>query len=51
MGCEGIEVHVQAITGEDRQAVGGQELSKGVDNQMRRVLRAGSQLEYGKNRA
>ena len=46
---EGIEVHIEAITGEEWQAVRSQELSQGVDNHMCHVLCAETQIEHGKN--
>ncbi len=49
MGCEGIEVQIEAITGEERQIARGQDVSQGVDDRMRCVLRAGAQMEHGKN--
>ena len=49
MGREGIEVQIQAITGEERQTARGQDLSQGVDDRMRCVLRAGAKMEHGKN--
>jgi len=49
MGRQSIEVQVQTITGEERETARSQDLSQGVDDSMRRVLRAGSQLEYGNN--
>ncbi len=48
MGRESIKVHIQAITGEERQTARGQDLSQGVDECMRHVLRAGTQMEDGK---
>ena len=48
MGGQGVEVEVQAITGEERNASRSQELSQGVKNQVRHVLRAGTELEDGK---
>jgi len=41
MGGQGIEVQIQAITGEEREAARSQDLSQGVDDSMRQVLRAG----------
>ena len=49
MGRERIEVQIQAITGEEREAARSQALSQGVDEQMRHVLRAGTELKHGKN--
>jgi hypothetical protein len=48
MGCQGIEVHIEAITGEEREAARSQELSQGVDNPMCHVLRARTEMEHGK---
>ncbi len=47
MGREGIEVQIEAITGEERQTARGQDLSQGVDDRMRCVLRAWAQMEHG----
>ena len=47
MSCEGIEVAIEAITGEEGDATRSQELSQGVDNPMRRVLRAGAEIKHG----
>ncbi len=49
MGRESIKVHIQAITGEERQAARSQELSQGVDDSMRRVLHAGAEMKHRKN--
>ena len=46
--CE-IEVQIQAITGEERDAAGGQEVSQGVDDAMRCVLCAGAHMQDRKN--
>lgn len=51
MGRQRIEIHIQAITGEEWEATRGQELSQGVDEQMGHVLCAWTELEDGKNRA
>jgi hypothetical protein len=51
MGGEGREVQVSTITGEEREAAGSQELPQRVNDQMRHILRAGTQMEHGKNRA
>jgi hypothetical protein len=40
---------MQAITGEERQTAGSQHLTEGVDEQVRRMLCAGTQREYGQN--
>ncbi|TMD44115.1 MAG: hypothetical protein E6I90_10015 [Chloroflexi bacterium] len=44
-----IEVEVEPITGEKRQTVRDQALSQNVDDRMRHVLRAGTQLEHRQN--
>ncbi len=49
MSRDGREVQIEAITGEEWEATGSQELSQGVDDQVRRILCAGSQMEHGKN--
>ncbi len=49
MGGQGIEVQIQAITGEEREAARSQDLSQGVDDSMRQVLRAGAEMEYWYN--
>jgi hypothetical protein len=41
------EVPIEAITGEERDAASSQEQSQGVDDPMRRVLRAGAEIEHG----
>ena len=46
MGGEGIEVEVEPITGEQRDAAWGQHLSQGVYYRMGHVLGAGTQLEH-----
>src|SRR5215470_8304536 len=46
MGCERIEVHVQAIAGEERNATRSQALSQGMDDRMGHVLCAGTQMEH-----
>jgi negative regulator of sigma E activity len=48
MSGESIEVHIQAITGEDWEAARCQNLSQGVNDPMRRVLRARAQMEHRK---
>ncbi len=48
MGCQGIEVQIEAITGEKREAARSQELSQGVDNPMCHVLCARTEIEHGK---
>ena len=40
---------IHTITGEEWQTARGQELSQGVDDGMRGVLRTGSQMEHRKN--
>ena len=47
VSCEGIEVQIQAITGEERDAAGSQDLAQGVNDPMRRVLRAGAEIQHG----
>ena len=47
MGRQSIKVQIEAITGEERQTVGSQVLSQGMDEPMRRMLCAGSQMEHG----
>src|SRR5215469_6757675 len=42
MRRQSIEVHIQAVTGEERKAVESQHLSQGVDDPVRGVLRAGA---------
>ncbi len=49
MSRKGIEVHIEAITGEQRQTIMGQKPSQGVDEHMRRMLCAGTQMQYGQN--
>jgi hypothetical protein len=49
MSRQGIEVQIEAITGEERQTVIGQEPSQGVDEQVCHVLCAGTQMEHGQN--
>ena len=49
MGRERIEIHIQAITGEEWKATRGQTLSQGVDEQVGHVLCAWTELEDGKN--
>jgi hypothetical protein len=49
VGCEGIEVHIETITREDRQAARGQHLSERVDELVCRLLGAGTQRQYGQN--
>src|SRR6266851_3234894 len=46
MSRDGIEVHIEAITGEKGQATRNQELSQGVDEYMRRILRAGAEIKH-----
>ena len=48
MGCQSIEVEVQAIAGEKGETAKGQHLSQGVDEQVGHMLRARTQLEHGK---
>src|SRR5258707_1191543 len=49
MGGQGIEVQIQAITGEEREAARSQDLSQGVDDSVRHVLCAGAEMEYWHN--
>src|SRR5512142_2782452 len=49
MSCQSIKVQIQAITGEDGEAVGRQELSQGVDEQVRRMLCSGTQMQHRQN--
>jgi hypothetical protein len=49
MGGESIEIQIEAITGEDRQAARGQDLSERVDELVCHVLCAGTKLKHGKN--
>src|SRR5215831_17249770 len=49
MGCESIEIQIEAITGEDRQAARNQDLSERVDELVCHVLCAGTELKHGKN--
>jgi len=44
---ESIKVEIEAITAEERDAARSQEQSQGVDDPMRRVLRAGAEIEHG----
>src|SRR5215467_436652 len=48
VGRQCIEVHIQAITGEDWEAARCQNLLQGVNDLMCRVLRAGAQMEHRK---
>ncbi len=49
MSRERREVQIEAITGEERQTIMGQKPSQGVDEHMRRVLRAGAEIKHGQN--
>jgi hypothetical protein len=49
MGCESIEIQIEAITSEERQAARGQVPSERVDEQVCHVLCTGTQLKHGKN--
>ncbi len=51
MSREGREVQIEAITGEQRQTIMGQKPLQGVDEQMRRMLCAGTQMQHGQKRA
>jgi hypothetical protein len=48
MGRESIEIHIQPITGENRDAARCQELSQGMDHRICHVLRAQTDMEHGK---
>ncbi len=48
MSGQGIKVEIQAITREERETARGQDVSQGVDDGMRSVLRSGAQMEHGK---
>jgi hypothetical protein len=48
MSCQGVEVEIEPIAGEEGHAARGQDVSQGVDDAMRSVLRAGTQMEDGK---
>jgi hypothetical protein len=47
MSREGREVQIEAITGEQRQTIMGQKPLQGVDEHMRRMLCAGTQMQHG----
>jgi hypothetical protein len=49
MGRERIEVQVQAIAGEERDAARSQALSQGMDDAMCHMLGAGTELKHRKN--
>ena len=49
MGGQGVEVHIEAITREKREAARNQEALQGVDDHVRRMLCAGAEMEYRKN--
>jgi hypothetical protein len=49
MGCESIKVQIEAITGKEWETAKGQAQPQSVDEPMRHVLRAGTQLEDGQN--
>ena len=49
VGGEGIEVEIEAITGEVRKAAWGQDLSERVNEHMCHGLCAGAELKYRKN--
>ena len=38
---------IEAVTGEERNAPRGQDLSQGMNDHVRRVLRAGAQIQHG----
>jgi hypothetical protein len=43
---EGIEVHIEAITGKDWEAAGSQDLSQGVDHSLSQVLCTRTELKH-----
>ena len=49
MGGQGIEIYIETITREEREAARGQDPSQGVDHGMGRVLRAETEMEDGKD--
>ena len=49
MSREGIKVVIQAITREEWETARGQDVSQGVDDGMRSVLRAGTEMEHGQS--
>ncbi len=49
MSCESIEVEIEPVTGKEWETARGQTQPQSVDEPMRHVLRAGTQLEDGKN--
>jgi hypothetical protein len=49
MSGQRVEVEIEAIAGEDRQAARSQVPSQGVDNGMSHGLRARIELEHGQN--
>jgi len=49
MSCQGIEIEIEPVTGEERQAAGSQALSERVDEQMRHVLCSGTKLKHRQN--
>ena len=49
VGSDHIEVEIEPVTGEERQTAGSQELSQGVDEQVRRMLCARTQSEHRQN--
>src|SRR5579859_8108864 len=49
MGGQGVEVQIEAITREKREAARNQEALQGVDDHVRRMLCAGAEMEYRKN--
>jgi hypothetical protein len=51
VGRERIKVQIEPITGKERQTARGQPLSQRVDEQVRHVLCARTQIKYGKKRA
>lgn len=51
MSGQSIEIQIEAITGEERQAARSQELSEGVDEQMSYLLRTGTEMKHRNDRA
>ena len=49
MSRQRVEVEIEPVTGEERNAAGSQELSQGVDHPMGHVLCAGTELKRRKN--
>ena len=49
MSRQSIKVEIEPITGEEREAIGSQDLSQGVDHPMSHVLGAGTELKHRQN--